>query len=311
MRGISASEARELLEEKMGPAKLLSLLQRASELREKRCGNKLDTCSIINAKCGGCTEDCAFCAQSSSSKAEIEKYPLVSVETIFKAAAEASAHGAKNFGIVTSGRIVSERELDDICEAVRRIAASLPIIPCASLGILKEDSLIRLKESGLRRYHHNLETARSYFPQICGTRSYDAQTGTVLAAQKTGLEVCSGGIFGMGESFGQRVELLETLRSLNVTCVPINFLNPIPGTRLEGHCSLSPRDCIKIIAVARLMMPDTGIRVCGGREKNLRDMQSWLFAAGADSLMVGGYLVTPGREVKLDMQMISDAGYSL
>jgi biotin synthase len=198
--------------------------------------------------------------------------------------------------------------LNTLCKAIARIVAKLPIKPCASLGILKEEELARLRDAGLSRYHHNLEAAPSFFPKICSTRGYEAQTGTVLAAKRVGLQVCSGGIFGLGESFAQRAELLEMIRSLDVDSVPINFLNPIPGTPLENAKRLEPLECLSIIAVARLMMPQICIRVCGGRELNLRDFQSCIFAAGADSLMVDGYLVTPGRAVEADIQMICDAG---
>jgi biotin synthase len=168
-----------------------------------------------------------------------------------------------------------------------------------------------LKEAGLSRYHHNLETAESFFHKICSTRSYEDQINTVKIAKDLGFSVCSGGLFGMGESLEQRVELLETIRSLDVDSVPINFLCPIPGTRLEHMKDLSPRDCLKIIAAARLMMPDKIIRVCGGRELNLRDFQSWMFFAGANGLMVGNYLVTSGRDIYADFQMIQDAGLTL
>ena len=191
------------------------------------------------------------------------------------------------------------------------IARDLPIKPCASLGILDLESLKQLKEAGLTRYHHNLETAGSYFKVICSTRNYEDQTDTVRNAKKAGLSVCSGGIFGLGESKGQRVELLETIRDMDVDSVPVNFLNPIPGTPLENMKQLTPLDCLKIIAVARLMLPNTNIRICGGRECNLRDFQSWIFLAGADAVMIGGYLVTSGRDVKLDLQMIRDAGMRL
>ncbi len=309
--GISQEEAARLLADFSLDA-VLRLLQKASALRKLHSGDRISRCSIVNARCGNCGENCAFCAQSSRSKAEIKTWPLLDADEIFKAAEAAAAHGACNFGIVTSGRALNrDEELATLCEAISRIASSLPIKPCASLGILKESELKRLKDAGLVRYHHNLEASPSFFPQVCTTRGYDAQTDTVRAARRVGLEVCSGGIFGLGESFEQRAELLETIRSLDVDSVPINFLNPIPGTPLAGIKRLSPLECLAVIAVARLMMPETGIRVCGGREVNLRDYQSWIFAAGADSVMVGGYLVTPGRSVEADMQMIRDAGLSL
>ena len=309
--GISRKQALEYLELEDLP-EIMNLLGKACEQKMKCSSDTVSTCSIINAKCGSCPENCAFCAQSKRSKAKIDVYPLVSVDTMVEQARRASEQGSARYGIVTSGRTVRKgKELDRICMAVRIIARELPIKPCASLGILDLESMKQLKEAGLTRYHHNLETAESYFKIICSTRSYKDQTDTVENAKRAGLSVCSGGIFGLGENKRQRVEFLETIRELDVDSVPVNFLNPIPGTPLENMKELTPLECLKIIAVARLMIPDTSIRVCGGRECNLRDFQSWIFSAGADAVMVGGDLVTSGRDVKLDLQMIRDSGMRL
>lgn len=311
MNGISTEEAFKLIEGE-DKIQLLELLVRASKKREQYSGNKVTACSIINARCGGCAEDCAFCAQSKNSTAKIDYYALVSEDKIIKAAEKAVKDGAHHFGIVTSGRAVNgSKDLEVICRAVEHISKKLSISPCASLGTLDRKSLRRLRDSGLVRYHHNLETSESFFPTVCTTRSYKAQIEAVKDARDAGLSLCSGGIFGLGESRGQRIELLDTIRSLNVDSIPLNFLVPIPGTRMENMKDLTPFECLKIIAVARLMMPDKTIRVCGGREHNLRDFQSWIFSAGADGLMIGGYLVTSGREVHADLQMIKDAGMVL
>ena len=311
MKGISVKEAVELLNLD-DRNEIEALFRRASEIREKNFKNSVSACSIINARCGGCSEDCAFCAQSQHSSAEVDYYSLISSDAMYKIAEESEKNGANRVGIVTSGRSVKEgTELDAICETVEKISSGLSIDSCASLGLLDEKLLKTLKDAGLKRYHNNLETARSYFPEICGTRSYDDQIKTIESAKAVGLEVCCGGIFGLGESLEQRVELLETIRSLDIDSVPLNFLNPIPGTKLEGSKNLTPEDCLKIIAVARLMMPDKSIRVCGGREVNLKDNQGDIFKAGADSLMIGGYLVTPGNRVDIDKKMIADAGMSL
>ena len=309
--GISPEQALKYLE-LADFSETICLLRKAYEQKIKHSADTVSACSIINAKCGSCAENCAFCAQSSRSTAKIDIYPLVSVETMVDQARKASEQGSSRYGIVTSGRTVRKgKELDQICRAVSIIARDLPIKPCASLGILDLESLKQLKEAGLTRYHHNLETAESYFKVICSTRDYKDQTDTVRNAKKAGLSVCSGGIFGLGESKAQRVELLEAIGVLNVDSVPVNFLNPIPGTPLENMKQLTPVECLKIIAVARLMLPNTNIRICGGRECNLRDFQSWIFLAGADAVMIGGYLVTSGRDVKLDLQMIRDAGMKL
>jgi biotin synthase len=309
--GISIEEAAALLSDFSLDA-VLKLMARANAARKAFSGERLALCSIVNARCGNCGEDCAFCAQSSRSKASIKTWPLVPAEELFEAAKHAAEMGVERFGIVTSGRALNkDAELAVLCEAIGRITKELPIKPCASLGILKEPELRRLKDAGLTRYHHNLEAAPSFFSKICGTRDFKSQTDSVLAAKAVGLEVCSGGIFGLGETFEQRAELLDRVRGLGVDSVPINFLNPIPGTPLADAKRLLPLECVAIVAVARLMMPRTSIRVCGGRELNLRDYQSWLLGAGADSLMTGGYLVTGGRDAESDRAMILDAGFSL
>jgi len=311
MDGISINEAVELLKIET-PEALEKLFSKASEIREEHFSNKVSACSVVNARCGGCSEDCAFCAQSHHSSAEVDYYSLISSEDMFSAAEKAVENDANRIGIVTSGRSVKRgKEFDSICDTVKKISSELPVVPCASLGLLDEKLLKELKDAGLKRYHHNLETAESYFSEICGTRSYSDQIDTIRNAKSAGLEVCCGGIFGLGESLEQRVELLETIRSLDVDSVPLNFLNPIPGTKLENAQNLTPDECLKIIAVARLMMPDKSIRVCGGREFNLKDRQPDIFKAGADALMIGGYLVTQGNPIEDDKKMIENAGMKL
>jgi biotin synthase len=307
MSAIGAAEARELLE--VEGAELVDLLSRAARLRIERRGMTASPCAIVNARCGSCGEDCAFCAQSRRSRAEIDRFALLSAERIVAAARGLLEAGAVRVGIVTSGRATDrDRELEVICDAVAAIAPILPAGPCASLGLLGQGALGRLRDAGLGRYHHNLETAESFFPSICTTRSWSDSIATVEAAVGLGLSVCCGGILGLGESPEQRVELLETIAGLEVDSVPLNFLHPIPGTPLEGLRELSPLACLKVVALARLMMPDREIRVCGGRELNLRDLHSWALFAGADGVMVGGYLTTSGRRIADDMQMLADAG---
>ncbi len=292
-------------------AALENIFDMATRLRVASFQNRISACSVINARCGGCTEDCAFCAQSAHSKAQVRLYPLVSETEILHAARKAGSDRAAMLGIVTSGRAVAGRELEQICEAVTRIAKETDVQPCASLGILDIDSLVKLKEAGLKRYHHNLETAESFFPEICSSRTYKDQIKTVRNAKEAGLEVCCGGIFGLGESLEQRFELLDTIRRLDVDSVPLNFLNPIKGTRLEDLDELTPKDCLKIIALARLMMPSKSIRVCGGREYNIKELQHKIFRAGADGIMIGGYLVTQGNPIEKDIEMIHNAGMEM
>ena len=308
--GISVAEARYLLDVE-GP-ELYELLSRAGQTKLRHRGDSVDPCAIVNAKSGNCSQNCAFCAQSSRSEAAIERYGLLPAEALFDAARAAAEAGAARFSIVTSGRTVrTPAELRTIAQVIERIARELPVTPCASLGLLDAEALVRLRDAGLTRYHHNLESAESFWPSICTTRSWRRSLDTNTTAKELGLSVCCGGIFGLGESRTQRIELLEAIRDLEADSAPLNFLHPIPGTPLEGLRELTPLDCLKVVAVARLMMPEREVRICGGREHNLRDLQSWLLLAGADGIMVGGYLTTRGRTIADDLQMIRDAGLRL
>jgi biotin synthase len=283
------------------------LFAEASRIREYFVGNVVHLCSIINAKSGRCAENCAFCAQSAHHDTGVDVYPLVDEDEIVRCAALAEQNGAGCYGIVTSGtRINKAEELDRVCRAVSRIKSETGISPSCSLGIMDEETALRLKNAGMETYHHNLETARSFFSQICTTHDYEDDVATIRAAKAVGLRVCCGGIFGLGESFAQRIEMALTLRELNVDSVPLNFLNPVAGTRLEAADNLTPLECLTIIAVYRFLLPGKRLSVCGGREKNLRELQSWMFLAGADGTMTGNYLTTPGRPPELDRQMLKD-----
>jgi len=279
----------------------------AHYLREKIFKDKVQLCSIINAKSGKCMENCAFCAQSAHHSSSPPVYPLKSLEEILEGASRAEQEGSHCYGIVTSGTQPElGREFDTILTAIRKIRERYDIEPSASLGILTEDLARALADAGCVTYHHNLETARSFFPRICTTHDYEEDVATVRVAKKAGMKVCCGGILGLGESGEQRVELAETLRELNVDSVPLNFLNPIQGTPLEEHSSLTPMDCLRAITMFRYFLPDKPISVCGGRETNLRELQSWIFMAGASGTMVGNYLTTSGRDREVDMQMFAD-----
>jgi biotin synthase len=283
------------------------LFAEASRIREHFKGNSASLCSIINAKSGRCPENCAFCAQSSAHTTNAQVYPLVDEEEIIRCAHSAEKNGARCYGIITSGTgIQPGAELEKICRAVRRIKDETGIDPSCSLGILDVTTALLLKEAGMVTYHHNLETSRSFFPTICTTHNYEDDVETIRAVKQAGLKVCCGGIFGLGEGFEHRVEMAETLRELGVDTIPINFLNPVEGTRLADANFLTPLECLKIISVYRFMLPDKNIKVCGGREKNLRELQSWIFLAGASGTMTGNYLTTPGRDPELDRQMLHD-----
>lgn len=288
------------------------LFAEASRVRDHHVGSAVHLCSIINAKSGRCAENCAFCAQSAHHDTGTPVYPLVDEDEIVRCAALAEKNGAGCYGIVTSGTSINKGdELDRVCRAVARIRTETGISPSCSLGIMDEETALRLKDAGMETYHHNLETARSFFPQICTTHDYEDDVATIRAAKKVGLKVCCGGIFGLGESFAQRIEMALTLRELNVDSVPLNFLNPVAGTRLESADNLTPLECLTIIAVYRFLLPDRRLSVCGGREKNLRELQSWMFLAGADGTMTGNYLTTPGRPPELDRQMLTDLELSV
>lgn len=283
------------------------LFAEASRIREHFVGNVVHLCSIINAKSGRCAENCAFCAQSAHHDTGVAVYPLVDEDEIVRCAALAEQNGASCYGIITSGTSINKaEELDRVCRAVGRIKAETGISPSCSLGIMDEETALRLKNAGMETYHHNLETARSFFTQICTTHDYEDDVTTIRAAKAAGLRVCCGGIFGLGESFAQRIEMAMTLRELNVDSIPLNFLNPVAGTRLENADNLTPLECLTIIAVYRFLLPDKRLSVCGGREVNLRELQSWMFLAGADGTMTGNYLTTPGRSPEIDKQMLKD-----
>ena len=280
----------------------------AHKIREHFCQDKVGLCSIINAKSGRCAENCAFCAQSIHADTDSPVYPLKSKEEIVAGARKADEGSGHCYGIVTSGtRVSAGPELDIILESLSEIRSTTRIKPSASLGILDHQTADALAKAGCNTYHHNLETARSYFPSICTTHDYEDDVETVRVAKAAGMRVCCGGIFGLGESTEQRIELAQTLRELDVDSIPINFLNPVPGTKLEGKTDLTPMDCLRIVAMMRYHLPTKHITVCGGRETNLREFQSWIFMAGADGMMIGNYLTTTGRDEQVDLQMLKDA----
>jgi len=290
-------------------ADIMLLLAHANLVRQHFHGDAIDLCAIVNAKSGRCSEDCAFCAQSAHFKTAVQEYPLLSTEKII-AAAENSLHSSTHrFSIVTSGRGVSAAEdFESICATVGQLAAMPAMAPCASLGILSGEQFARLKQAGLKRYHHNLETAESFYGSICTTHPFSQRAAAVRAAREAGLEVCSGGILGLGETPTQRVELALTLRELDVDSVPLNFLNPLAGTKLEHQPLLPPLEILKAIAMFRFVLPTKEIRVCGGREANLRTLQPLMYLAGANGAMTGNYLTTAGRDPAADIREILDLG---
>ena len=282
----------------------VDLIMCANKIRDKYKKNNIFTCSIINAKSGCCSEDCAFCAQSAHHKTGIETYSLLDKEKILNNSILMEEAGATKYSMVTSGHSLSGGEIDYIGHAAEEINKKTDLSVCASLGQLTEPMAIKLKEKGITTYHHNLETARSYFDQICTTHEYDEDIRTVKIAKSAGLKICSGGILGLGETWEQRVELAFFLKELEVDSIPINFLNPIQGTKMENRSLLPPVEALKCIALFRVINPDKDITICGGREKTLGDFQSLIFMAGANGVMIGNYLTTKGRSTEMDMDMI-------
>lgn len=282
------------------------LVAYANEIRARFAGDEVELCSIINARSGGCSEDCAFCAQSAHYQTGAPVYGLLDAETIITKAKAMEAAGAKRFDLVTSGLGFTEEDPDfqRILEIYRRLREETRLELCACLGTLTPRAAKALAEAGVTRYNHNLETARSYFPQICSTHSYDERVATVLAAKEAGMEVCCGGVIGMGETREQRVELALELRELGVDSIPINILNPRPGTPLYGIEPLPPEEIIKTFAVFRFIMPDKLIRYAGGREVNLGPLQPLGLLAGLNAMLVGGYLTTAGQDLEADLAMI-------
>lgn len=286
-----------------------ALYKMADDLRRKHFGNKVELCSIVNAKSGNCRENCKFCAQSSHYKGNAPVYPLVSSDKMIEAAKLAAKNKAHGFGIVTSGDCIDgTKELPQICDAIRKIKAQGVINPDASLGRLTRDTARKLKEAGLVRYHHNLETSRGFFPNICTTHSYQDRVQTIRIAKEEGFEVCCGGLFGLGETVEQRIDFAFTLKELNVDSVPMNFLIPIPGTPFENNKQLMPDEILMTVSIFRIILPDKHIKVCAGREINLGQRQKEIFSCGANGMMIGGYLTQGGNLPENDLNMLTELG---
>ena len=281
------------------------LLQGATLLKEHFLGKQITTCSITNARSGLCSEDCAYCAQSAHHETEHQPYSLVSSEEMEKAYKSAGEYSARH-SFVMSGRGPTDEEVEEVCKAVRNREKSAPHI-CASLGIVTKEQLMRLKDAGVTRYHHNMESSRRYFPLVTTTHSWDERKEVVLLAKKSGLSVCSGGLFGLGESWSDRLDLLYELKALQPDSVPLNFLVPIPGTPLGETKIISEWDAIKVIALARFIMPKMEIRMAGGRREIFSDPETPILA-GASAIMLGDLLTVGGSKIEDDLQMIKQLG---
>jgi biotin synthase len=285
---------------------LLELVSLANQVHQKFCGPNLEVCSIVNAKSGVCNQDCTFCAQSGHYHTGISSYPLLSENQIADAALKAEAIGAKRFGIVTSGHSIDAHELHQLCRAIGKIKSETRLEVCGSFGILSKEDLSLLHQAGLSRFHHNIETSPSFYRKICSTHHFQDRIKTIDYAKQAGLEVCSGVILGLGESWNDRMEMILTLKELDVNSVPLNILIPIPGTPLESAASLSPFEMIRAIAVFRIILEKPVIKIAAGRDTVFKDFQGLGFMAGANGMISGGYLTTKGRDVKDDQKLIRD-----
>jgi biotin synthase len=304
---LSAESALAIL--RAAPPDLPEIFAAATALRRRFFGDRLRLCSILNARSGACAEDCAFCAQSAAHETHADVFPLLGEDAIARAGREAAASlPITHYGIVTSGGALDAEGVERIERVIRRQTLD-GVSWCASLGSVRREGLARLKAAGLVRFHHNLETAERFFPAVCSTHTYRDRLETIRAAKEVGLEVCAGGILGMGESLVDRVEFACALACENVDSIPLNFLIPIPGTRLGRIEPPPPVEILKAIAMVRFVNPRAEIKVCAGRA-HLRDLQSMIFAAGATGMMVGPLLTVAGRRVEEDLRMLDDLGFA-
>lgn len=289
----------------------LRLLAAADRVRIHFKGSQFDSCSLINARSGRCGEDCSFCAQSGHHRGDCEVYALKPTDEILAAARFAEKSGAGRFCTVTSGGALSNSEFDALIQSLEVVRSEVGIPLDASLGFLDENRAQKLLAVGVTRYNHNLETSPDHYPRICTTHKFEQRVETVQKVMTHGFSACSGGIIGLGETESQRLDLAFTLRDLGVDCVPINILNPRPGTPLEHAVPPQPLEALKTVALFRLILPAATIKIAGGREKNLGDFQAMALRAGANGMIIGGYLTTGGRAVEDDLKMVRQAGFSV
>lgn len=302
---LTKEEALRLWEEPVG-----ELCRAADEIRAYFCGNQFDICTIINGKSGMCSENCKYCAQSAHYHTYAEKYQLLGEEEIFRQAAHHAKKGVLRYSIVTSGKQLSKSEIDTMCKTVQKIKKKVDISVCASFGLLEEADFRKLKEAGVDRIHNNLETSERFFSRICTTHTFQDKVDTIRAAQRAGLSVCSGGIIGLGERPEDRIDMALTLRELEIQSVPVNLLNPIPGTPYEGQKPLAEEELRKTVAIYRFLLPRAAVRLAGGRGL-LEDKGESCLKAGANALISGDMLTTTGYATETDLEMIARLGYEV
>ena len=288
-----------------------ALIERAWAARVERFGDSTDMCSLVNAKSGGCAEDCGFCAQSRFAEAETPLHAMMEPEQILEHAKAAEAAGAHRFCMVTQGQGLSKRDFQKILDGARLVAEQTNLKRCASIGHMSTARAVALKDAGIQRVHHNVETAESYYPEVTSTVRYEGRLRTIDAVREAGLETCVGGILNLGETEEQRVEMAFELAAINPTSVPINLLNPRPGTKFGDRDHMDPVEAVKWIAIFRLILPDALFRLCGGRNENIGELQTLAVKAGLNGVMMGNFLTTLGSTPEEDQAMFSEHGLNV
>lgn len=292
-------------------AEIERLVERAWRVRRDRFGDSTDMCSLVNAKSGGCAEDCGFCAQSRYAEADTPMHSMMDAEQILEHARAAEAAGAHRFCMVTQGQGLSKRDFAKIAEGARLVAEHTNLKRCVSIGHISAERARELKEAGVQRVHHNVETARSYYDEVTTTVRYEGRTRTIEAVKEAGLETCVGGILNLGESPRQRVEMAFELAEVDPTSVPINLLNPRPGTKFGDRETMDPWEAVKWIAIFRLILPEALFRLCGGRVENIGELQPLAVKAGLNGVMMGNFLTTLGVEPEDDRRMFTELGLNV
>ncbi|QZY54790.1 biotin synthase BioB [Crassaminicella profunda] len=308
---ITYEEAVKLMEiDEKDEETLTILFDAANSVREKFVGNQADLCTIMNAKSGRCSEDCKYCAQSSHYQTGVEVYDLLEYDKILKRALEMERDGAHRFSLVTSGRGMEEEDFEKLLKIYQRLKMDTNLKICASHGIISYEQAIKLKEAGVSMYHHNVETSKEFYESICTTHTYEDRINTIKNVQKAELDLCCGGIIGLGETCKDQVKMAFEIKELGIKSVPINILNAIKGTPLENNEKISPLKALKTMAVFRLVIPDGSIRYAGGRIA-LGEMQHVGFKAGVNAALVGNYLTTVGNKITEDIKMIKEQGFEV
>lgn len=302
---INKDEALKLVDEDLD-----ELTKAADELRRRFCGNAFDMCTIISGKNGKCSENCKYCAQSAHYHTGADVYPLMPTKPILDQAKYNDSKGVSRYGVVTSGKRLSDAEVDQLCETLKTVRRECGINLCASLGLISEENFRKLRAVGVTSIHNNLETSRNFFPKVCTTHSWDEKVETIKAAKRAGLSVCSGGIMGVGESMEDRIDMAFSLRELEVKSVPVNFLCAIKGTPLENNPRVTDEEALRIIAIYRFILPDAFIRLAGGRIL-LKDSGKRCFESGANATITGDLLTTTGTTIDKDMQTMKELGYTV